>query len=153
GRRCDRLSLAQAALLAGLPQSPNRYRPDRHPDRAVNRRNHVLDRMLAGGVIDRAEHDRAVVEPLELNCQVTPQSQDPALAAALPTLIAAPLSQQAHATLDASIQKEAYAAASQHLAQLDIPSSSAVAVVVLDVRSGGCLAAVNLMPAARRPAG
>jgi penicillin-binding protein 1C len=153
GKPCDRLSLAQAALLAGLPQSPNRYRPDRHPDRALNRRNHLLDRMLRRGAIDRAEHDRAVAEPLELNLQVTPQSQDPALAAALPTLIAAPLSQQTHTTLDVSIQKEAYAAASQHLAQLDIPSLSAVAVVVLGVQSGDCLAAVNLMPAARSPAG
>ena len=47
GRPCSALSLGQAALLAGLPQGPNRLRPDRHPAAAVARRNHVLDRMVA----------------------------------------------------------------------------------------------------------
>ncbi len=51
GRPCSALSLGQAALLAGLPQSPNRYRPDRHPTAAVARRDHVLARMAACGMI------------------------------------------------------------------------------------------------------
>src|SRR5207237_7376882 len=57
GRPCRDLSLAEAALLAGLPQGPNRLRPDRHPDAARARCNHVLDRMLACGMLDARQHD------------------------------------------------------------------------------------------------
>ena len=42
----DDLSLGEAALLAGIVQAPTRFRPDRHMDRAVKRRDYVLDRML-----------------------------------------------------------------------------------------------------------
>ena len=44
-RSCSDLSLAEAALLAGLPQSPERLRPDRHPQRARHRQRVVLRRM------------------------------------------------------------------------------------------------------------
>ncbi|MBQ6102272.1 MAG: transglycosylase domain-containing protein, partial [Kiritimatiellae bacterium] len=43
------LSLGEAALLAGIVQAPTRFRPDRHMDRAVKRRDYVLDRMEALG--------------------------------------------------------------------------------------------------------
>ena len=49
------LSLAQAALLAGLPNAPSRLRPDRHPEAARRRRDVVLQRMAAGGWITPAE--------------------------------------------------------------------------------------------------
>src|SRR5205085_3059232 len=60
GRPCRDLSVAEAALLAGLPQGPNRLRPDRHPQAALRRRNHVLDRMLACGYVTRAQYDEAI---------------------------------------------------------------------------------------------
>lgn len=59
GVRPADLSLAGAALLAGLPQSPERLRPDRHPDAARDRRDHVLDRMLALGFVDDETWQRA----------------------------------------------------------------------------------------------
>lgn len=46
------LSHAEAALLAVLPQSPTRMRPDRHPDRAAAGRNKVIDRVVKFGVWD-----------------------------------------------------------------------------------------------------
>jgi penicillin-binding protein 1C len=55
GRAPGDLSLAEAALLAGLPQSPSRYRPDRHPEAARARRDRVLDRMEALGLIGGAQ--------------------------------------------------------------------------------------------------
>ncbi len=55
GKHARDLSLPEAAVLAGLPQAPSRLRPDRHPDLASARRDHVLDRMLACGAITRAE--------------------------------------------------------------------------------------------------
>ncbi len=66
GRSSRKLSVAQAALLAGLPQAPSRYDPYRHPDRARDRRAYVLYRMAEEGWIDRATADRAEAEPLDL---------------------------------------------------------------------------------------
>ncbi|MEJ2189912.1 MAG: PBP1A family penicillin-binding protein [Acidobacteriota bacterium] len=59
------LSLAEAALLAGIiPSANNRYNPIKKPENALNRRNHVLDRMLELGFIDQAACDEAKAEPL-----------------------------------------------------------------------------------------
>ena len=49
------LDLAESALLVALPQSPVRARPDRHAGAALAARNHVLDRMVADGVIAAAD--------------------------------------------------------------------------------------------------
>jgi len=43
GKNASQLTLAEAALLAGLPQSPSRYSPFTNPELAINRRNDVLD--------------------------------------------------------------------------------------------------------------
>ncbi|WP_022667248.1 transglycosylase domain-containing protein [Desulfospira joergensenii] len=56
------LTLAQAALLAGLPKSPTAYNPFLYYDRALKRRKIVLDRMVAVGFIDREEALRAAEE-------------------------------------------------------------------------------------------
>jgi penicillin-binding protein 1A len=66
GRPPDRLPLAQAALLAGLPQAPSRYDPFRHPDRARERRNEVLAAMREAGSITAAEYRTAARAPLRL---------------------------------------------------------------------------------------
>jgi len=59
------LSLAEAALLAGIiPSANNRYNPIKKPENALKRRNHVLDRMLELGFIDQAACDEAKAEPL-----------------------------------------------------------------------------------------
>ncbi|MEZ5356492.1 MAG: PBP1A family penicillin-binding protein [Bryobacteraceae bacterium] len=56
----EQLTLPEAALLAGTVQRPSYFVPHRHPERAVARRNVVLDLMLANGHITQAEHDEAV---------------------------------------------------------------------------------------------
>ncbi|WP_025324013.1 penicillin-binding protein 1A [Deferrisoma camini] len=66
GISAQELSLAQAALLAGLPQAPSRYDPYRHPERALERRRYVLGRMAEEGWIGRDEAEAAAAEPLEL---------------------------------------------------------------------------------------
>ncbi|WP_336857444.1 transglycosylase domain-containing protein [Sinomonas albida] len=60
------LSLPQAALLAGLVNGPSYYDPSVYPDRAVSRRNLVLDAMLQHGYINQQQHDDAVKTPLQL---------------------------------------------------------------------------------------
>jgi penicillin-binding protein 1A len=58
------LTLAQGALLAGLPQAPSRYDPQRHPHRAIARQHYVLDRMREEGFITAEEHAAARSEEL-----------------------------------------------------------------------------------------
>jgi penicillin-binding protein 1A len=53
------LSLAEMALIAGLPQAPSAYSPFEHPEAAKHRRAYVLRRMLEEGMISKAEHDQA----------------------------------------------------------------------------------------------
>jgi penicillin-binding protein 1C len=50
GKDADDLTHAEAALLAVLPQAPSRYRPDRHPKRAAEARDKVLDRLVRFGI-------------------------------------------------------------------------------------------------------
>ena len=61
------LGLAEAALLAGLPQAPSRYRPDRHMDAALERRAYVFDRMEALGMITPDQRAAAEAVPLEVH--------------------------------------------------------------------------------------
>jgi penicillin-binding protein 1A len=60
------LDLAQAALIAGLPQAPSLYDPLHDPKAALLRRTEVLQSMLATGAITRAEYRWAVKRPLRL---------------------------------------------------------------------------------------
>jgi penicillin-binding protein 1A len=60
------LTLAQSALLAGLPKSPTHYNPHRHLERAKVRQRIVLNRMVAVGYITRQEADAAAAAHLEL---------------------------------------------------------------------------------------
>lgn len=67
GKDVDHLTVEEAALLAGLPQSPNRLDPYKHPERALKRRGYVLARMLEIGKLDRAAYDRAVTAPIRVD--------------------------------------------------------------------------------------
>jgi penicillin-binding protein 1A len=60
------LSLAQAALLAGLPKAPSRYDPHRNPDAARGRQRYVLDRMLAAGFVSSEQYEAARAEPIAI---------------------------------------------------------------------------------------
>lgn len=60
------LTLPQAALLAGLVNSPSFYDPAINPENSLKRRNQVLDKMLSEGKISHPEHDAAVAVGVEL---------------------------------------------------------------------------------------
>ena len=66
GKDISQLSLAESATLAGLIQGPSRRNPYRHPERARERRNKILDLMLENGFITEAQHQAAVAEPIKL---------------------------------------------------------------------------------------
>jgi penicillin-binding protein 1B len=66
GEDVRQLTLPQAALLAGLIQSPSRLNPYRHPQRAIERRNVVLDAMVETGDITKQQAESAKAAPLDL---------------------------------------------------------------------------------------
>ncbi len=70
GKSVRDLSLDQVALLAGLPQLPERNSPLNSPERAEKRRNMVLGRMLDLGWIEEAEYGEAVRAPIVVNGRV-----------------------------------------------------------------------------------
>ncbi|PID77426.1 MAG: penicillin-binding protein [Deltaproteobacteria bacterium] len=58
------LSLAEMAVLAGLPQAPSKYSPLKHPERAAVRQKYVLNRMAADGYISAEQARAAYAEKL-----------------------------------------------------------------------------------------
>jgi membrane peptidoglycan carboxypeptidase len=69
GRSVRKLTLAQAAMLAGLVQSPEVYDPVLHPEAAKSRRDIVLGQMLKYRFIDQTQYDRAVDRPIVLHVE------------------------------------------------------------------------------------
>jgi penicillin-binding protein 1A len=63
GKEVSELDLAEAALLAGLPQRPSAYSPIRHPEAAESRRQYVLQRMFEGGLITSDQYVSARMDP------------------------------------------------------------------------------------------
>lgn len=67
GKPASRLNRAEAAVLAGLPQAPSYYNPFLHPERATERRNVVIDRLLDEEIITAPEAEALKKSPLTLN--------------------------------------------------------------------------------------
>jgi penicillin-binding protein 1A len=72
-----KMTLDEAALLAGLPKAPQYYSPVLHPDRALKRRNLVINAMLEDGKITAQQATEAKAKPLQLNVQHDPNSLAP----------------------------------------------------------------------------
>ncbi|WP_298290051.1 penicillin-binding protein 1A [Thiomonas sp.] len=66
GKPLDQLSLAQIAVLAGLPKAPSAFNPQTNLKAALVRQHYVLGRMLALGDITRAQYDDAMQAPLDV---------------------------------------------------------------------------------------
>jgi len=64
------LTLAEAAYLAALPKAPSNYHPFQNRERAIERRNYVIDRLIADGYVTADEGAKAKAEPLGVNPRV-----------------------------------------------------------------------------------
>ena len=64
GKPLDQLSLAEMAMIAGLPKAPSAYNPIANPERATVRRNYVLRRMWEVGFIQKADYEEAIKAPV-----------------------------------------------------------------------------------------
>ncbi len=67
GRPVSEITVAEGAMLAALPKAPSRYNPRRFPDRAIQRRNTVLELMRRAGALSDADASIAKAYPLRLN--------------------------------------------------------------------------------------
>lgn len=63
GKNLDQLTLAEWAMLAGLPKAPSANNPLSNAETALDRRNYVLERMFKLGYIDQAQYNEAVGSP------------------------------------------------------------------------------------------
>ncbi|MDX8411379.1 MAG: PBP1A family penicillin-binding protein [Mariprofundaceae bacterium] len=65
-KHLDELTLAECAMLAGLPKAPSYYAPHLYPERALTRRNIVLNMMVRSSYVSPDEGNAAIAEPLEV---------------------------------------------------------------------------------------
>ncbi|MDP3223488.1 MAG: transglycosylase domain-containing protein, partial [Rubrivivax sp.] len=63
------VTVAEAAMLAGLPKAPSAYNPISNPRRATIRQRYIIDRMFTGGFITEAQHDEALEQVLRYRSQ------------------------------------------------------------------------------------
>ena len=138
GKEPKRLSLAEAALLVALPQSPENRRADRHPDIAHAARDRVLDRMVEDGQVSAEDAAQAKAVPVPRLRKpmpiLAPHSADQAMVIVKDT----PLIKL---TLDASLQKNLEALA--HDRAITLGPTISVAIIAVDNESGDVLARVG----------
>ncbi|MDW8480152.1 MAG: penicillin-binding protein 1B [Xanthomonadales bacterium] len=173
GKDLASLELHEIALLVGLIRGPSHYDPRRHPERALARRNQVLDILLETGLIGAAEAAAARAAPLGVAREPRlPRNQHPAFLELVERQLAADFGRHAlagaglavHTTLAPALQGRAERALAESLAALDGGGEGLQgAVVVTDAASGEILALAgdrdprahgfNRALAARRPIG
>ncbi|MBN2370055.1 MAG: PBP1A family penicillin-binding protein [Vicinamibacteria bacterium] len=127
GKSVRDLDLPDAALLAGLIQNPPRLSPVEHPDRAVQRRNIVLERMQQEKYISQDEADRAKLAALNLQLKKEPSSIAPHFLEEVRRFLEKEYGSQriyqgglrVHTTLDVGMQRAAVAAMREGLRRLD----------------------------------
>lgn len=133
------LSLSEAALLAGLPQSPSRLRPDRHPARARARQRYVLDRMVACGFITDVQRREALAQRVAVRNVEYPMRAPHFAEAALAQLGASEPGLR-RTTLDPAWQAAAESALRRQVDRLREQGVTGGAVVVMDVSRGAVCA-------------
>jgi len=126
GKDTKDLTIEEAATLAALIKSPNNIQPLDHPARAVKERNYVFDRMVAEGLLDRVEAEKAKIKPMV----TAPQGNDPRLSYAFDEIRAQVMSivgeERAavggfliYTSIDKDLQNAAEAALKKRLAEVE----------------------------------
>jgi penicillin-binding protein 1C len=145
GKPATALSTGEAVFLAVLPRAPSAYDPMRHRPAALRRRDRVLAMLVARGLLDGAEAERAVAQPL------TVALHEPATEARhfvrwivdqLPADVRA-RGGRVDTTLDLRLQRLVETRLREHLATLDAKNVDQAGAVVLDARTSEVLAFVG----------
>ena len=157
-RELKDLTLAEAATIAGMIQSPTRYAPDRHTEAATTRRNIVLAAMLRENFITNEEATNAAASMLTVApAKETKDASAPYFVDYVNRVVESQLEAgghkderglQIHTTIDPELQQLAETALKNQLARLDkIKKNSAAkpqaALVALDPKTGDVLAMVG----------
>lgn len=126
GKPAGRLSQAEAALLAVLPQSPSRLRPDRYPQAAQIARDKLLQRMAERGIWTHVQVDDARIEIVSSR-----RLRQPMNAALLAQRLhsAQPKAQRITTTLDAGLQRSLEERVASYFSSLPPRTSAALLVV------------------------
>lgn len=153
GKTVQRLTLGEAATLAGIVSAPNRYSPLRHLEAATTRRDLVLDRMVEVGFVEPHEADAAKARPLTVNADAAGRRAPWAVDAALETIESAlgergaALGVTVHTTLQPSLQRLAERAVAEGGAALDAEHPDArgaqIALAAVRIRDGAIVALVG----------
>ena len=69
GKKLSEVTVAEAAMLAGLPKAPSAYNPVANPKRATTRQRYIINRMFETGFITEAQHDEALAQVLQYRTQ------------------------------------------------------------------------------------
>ena len=128
GKDVSQLTLPEAAFVAGIIRSPNRYNPYKSPERVQERRNQVLESMLEAGEISEAQLAEGRAVPIQLkqisntkDLQGMPYFSQYAIEE-LPKIIADPEALQhsrVYTSIDPDLQRIAYETVNKRLAALD----------------------------------
>ena len=149
GKELRDLTLAEAAMIAGMIQSPAHYSPLRHPEAAQARRNTVLAAMQESGAITREQKDATCAEALSVARDVSlDNSLAPYFVDYVNRITESTAEQRIYTTIDLELQDLAEKALKKQLDRLDATyaKSSAkpqAALVALDPHTGNVLAMVG----------
>jgi len=149
GKPSLHLSLAEATVIAGLPQAPTRLDPLAHPAAAKRRQRVVLARMAAAGMISASDEQRALAE--ELRFAAAPPAPR-AMHFTDWVLGQRPDTAQVDTTLDGDLQADVEHMVTAHVAAHSLAGMTDAAVVVLDNERCAVLAMVG-SPDYRDPRG
>ena len=130
----DQLSLAEYALLAGIPQAPTRHNPRSNPEGALKRRNWVLERMAIVYQIPADEISRAQHEPLSLA-----SPEPPNISPQIAELFADEKAASIQTTLSKKLQSEVKKIAQRELQKIEHNNVNNAAVVIIDNATGEIL--------------
>jgi penicillin-binding protein 1A len=155
-RPASRLTLTQAALLAGLPQAPSVYDPLRQPRAALGRRNEVMRAMRASGAISQAQLRRALARPLGLHpgrryISVHPSAFFNWVVRGLRGTYGATGLRSGGLRVDTTLDSRMQQIADRALAKwLSSDADPAGALVAIDPDSGGIRALATIVPGGRQ---
>jgi penicillin-binding protein 1B len=145
GKDVSQLSLNEAAFLAGIIRSPNRYNPFKYPDRVKERRNQVLESMTEAGAITPEQLAANRTEDLKLrqisntkDLQGMPYFSQFAVEE-LPKIVSDPDALQhlrVYTSIDPDLQKRAYEIVNKRLASLDknFPKKQGLNAALVSIR-------------------
>jgi penicillin-binding protein 1B len=164
GKDLSQITLPEAALLAGLPQSPAMWDPFRHPERARTRRNIVLHAMLENGYINQQQYEDAAAAPLGVTKEHVESTDAPYFVDLVNDTLESRFqdydfqtnSYRIYTTLDMNLQRDAEEAVREGIVETDqqwkrrnknygtatFPKAQ-VALVALDAETGRVLALVG----------